>query len=71
MLALTIPQEEAEKWAKEELERKGIDATNYLKQHDNYDDIYEKLGLLYIDPTMEGGKYPCFLELDYLNIKFI
>lgn len=71
LLALTVPQEEAEKWAKEELENKGIDATEYIKQHDNYDDIYEKLNLYYVDPTMEGGKEPCFLELDYLNIEFI
>lgn len=71
LLAFTIPQEEAEKWAKEELENKGIDATEYLKQHYDYDDIYEKLDLIYIDPTMEGGKEPCFLELYNLNIEFI
>lgn len=68
---LTVSQEKAEEYAEDELMYNKIDVSKYREEHDNYDDLYEKLGFLYVDPTMEGGKYPCFLELDYLNIEFI
>lgn len=67
----TVSQEEADKLAEDDIRYNGMDINQYKEENENYDDIYEKLDLYYVDPTMEGGKYPCFLDLDRLGIEFI
>lgn len=56
-----VSQQEADRMVIEYLEDEGMSATEYYEEHGSFDELYEESSLIYIDPTMEGGKEPCFI----------
>lgn len=56
-----VSQNEADRIAKEDIEDMGMSVVEYYEEHGGFDELYEENSLMYIDPTMEGGKEPCFI----------
>lgn len=56
-----VSQREADRMVTEYLEDEGMNPTEYYEEHGSFDELYEESSLIYVDPTMEGGKEPCFI----------
>lgn len=65
-----VSQQEADRMAKENIEDKGMSVAEYYEEYGNFDELYEESSLIYIDPTMEGGKEPCFIW-NQLGVEFV
>lgn len=65
-----VSQDEADRIAKEDIEAEGMSAAEYYEEHGNFDELYELNSLIYVVPTMEGGKEPCFIW-DHSGVEFV
>lgn len=65
-----VSQDEADRMITEYLEDEGMTPTEYYEEHGNFDELYELNSLIYVDPTMEGGKEPCFIW-DQSGVEFV